>query len=312
VDLELLRSFQEVARRGSITAAARSLGMSQPTLTVAMQRLERELGTTLLHRGRSGVALTETGVALLRDAEEILAMVSRTEQRIRGLEEEETGRFVVGCHESLAAYFLPSFMRGFLVEVPAVELTLWNGSSAAVRDAVVGREVQFGVVVNPSPHPDLVLVQMFDDAMDFFTAEAPARTLAAAQDRIRSGPLVHAKRVAESRALMTELESAGVIAERELACGDFELVKTLVLEGIGIGILPRRVAAYGAGGALVRLHPQLPHFEDSIHLVYRGDLHKTRGAMRLKDALVAHGRALRSAPRSTPARKSQPPSRRAT
>src|SRR5689334_24418822 len=142
--------------------------MSQPTLTVAMQRLERDLGTTLLHRGRSGVALTETGISLARDIDEILAMVSRTEQRIRGLEEEETGRFVVGCHESLAAYFLPSFMRSFLVDSPAVELTLWNGSSAAVRDAVVAREVQFGVVVNPSPHPDLVLVQMFEDAMDFF------------------------------------------------------------------------------------------------------------------------------------------------
>lgn len=282
--------------------------MSQPTLTVAMQRLERDLGTTLLHRGRSGVALTETGLSLARDIDEILAMVSRTEQRIRGLEEEETGRFVVGCHESLAAYFLPSFMRSFLVDSPSVELTLWNGSSAAVRDAVVGREVQFGVVVNPSPHPDLVLIQMFDDAMDFFTAEAPARTLVAAHERIRRGPLVHAKRVAESRALITELEGEGVVAGRELACGDFELVKTLVLEGIGIGILPRRVAAYGAGEDLVRLHPQLPHFDDSIYLVYRGDLHKTRGAMRLKEALVAHGKALRSAPRSSSGRKSGPAS----
>ncbi|MDI1432849.1 LysR family transcriptional regulator [Polyangium sorediatum] len=310
MDFYLLRSFQEVARRGSITAAARSLGVSQPSLTLAMQRLERELGTTLLHRGRSGVALTETGLALARDVDDILAMVARTEQRIRGLEEEETGRFVVGCHESLGAYFLPAFMQSFLVEAPGIELTLWNGSSAGVRDAVVAREVHFGVVVNPSPHPDLVLVRMFEDAVDFFTAESPARTLSVAYDRIRRGPLVHAKRVTESQALIIQLEGEGVVAERELSCGDFELVKTLVLEGIGIGILPRRVAAYGAGEGLVRLHPDLPHFDDAIHLVYRGDLHKTRGAMRLKDALVAHGKALRSAPRSSTGRKPGPVSSR--
>ncbi len=293
MELDLLRTFQEVARRGSITAAARVLGQSQPTLTAAMQRLERELGTTLLLRGRSGVSLTDTGRALARDAEQILGMVAQTEQRIRGLEEQETGRFVLGCHESLAAYFLPSFMRGLSSELPGIELTLWNGSSALVRDAVVARDVHFGIVVNPTPHPDLVLVEMFDDAVDFFTAGRPARTLPAALDRIRQGPLIHAGRVTESRALISKLEADGVVCARQLSCGDFELVKALATEGIGVGILPRRVAAYGAGKGLSRLHPQLPNYPDRIHLVFRADLHRTRGATRLKDALAGHGRALR-------------------
>jgi DNA-binding transcriptional LysR family regulator len=296
MDLDLLRAFQEVARRGSLTAAARALGASQPALTGAMQRLERDLGSTLLLRGRSGVTLTDTGRALARDAEEILALVSRSEQRIRGLEEQETGRFVFGCHESLAAYFLPGFMSDALRDLPGIELTIWNGPSAAVRDAVVSRDVHFGIVVNPAAHPDLVLVEMFDDAVDFFSAEPAARSLAAAHDRIRRGPLVHAARVGESRALIAKLEAEGVVCGRHLACGDFELVKALVVAGIGIGVLPRRVAAYGAGERLARLHAQLPHHADAIHLVFRGDLHRTRGARRLKDALFAHGRGLRGRP----------------
>ncbi len=299
VDLGLLRSFQEVARRGSITAAARALGVSQPTLTVAMQRLERELGTTLLLRGRAGVTVTDTGRALAREAEEILAVVARAEQRIRGLEEDERGRFVVGCHESLGAYFLPAFMRGFLREAPGIDLVLWNGASAAVRDAVVARDVHFGLVVNPSPHPDLVLREMFEDAVDFFSAEPTARTLALAHDRVRKGPLVHAARVGESRTLIATLEAQGVVCPRTLACGDFELVKSLVLEGLGVGVLPRRVAAYGAGDRLARVHPQLPNFPDTIHLVFRADLPRTGGARRVKDALTAQGRALRGRTRGS-------------
>jgi DNA-binding transcriptional LysR family regulator len=299
VDLELLRSFQEVARRGSITAAARVLGVSQPSLTAAMQRLERDLGTVLLLRGRAGVTVTDTGRALAREAEEILSVVARAEQRIRGLEEDERGRFVVGCHESLGAYFLPAFMRAFLREAPGIDLVLWNGASASVRDAVIARDVHFGLVVNPSPHPDLVLREMFDDAVDFFSAEPTARTLAAAHERVRKGPLVHASRVGESRALIATLEAQGVVSPRSLACGDFEMVKSLVLEGIGVGVLPRRVAAYGAGERLARVHPQLPHFADAIHLVFRADLPKTGGARRLKDALLAHGRALRGRTRVT-------------
>ena len=61
--------------------------------------------------------------------------------------------------------------------------------------------------------------------------------------------------------------------------------------GLGVGLLPRRVAAHGQPG-LVRLHPDLPCIPDRVFLLYRHDLHRTRAAMTLKDALVAHGRAL--------------------
>jgi len=65
VDLTHLRYFQAIAEHGSLSAAARSLHVSQPTLTVAVKHLEERLGTTLLHRSREGVKLTRTGQELL-------------------------------------------------------------------------------------------------------------------------------------------------------------------------------------------------------------------------------------------------------
>lgn len=293
IALREIEYFLEIHKRGSITAAARALGVTQPSLTVAVQRLEKHFGTTLFLRSRRGVALTVTGRALAADAEEIVATLARTVKRIAGLEGDEVGRFSIGCHESLGAYFLPGFLSGFLDAHRGITITLRNESSAAVRDDVVLRELDFGIVVNPVTHPDLVLVPLFGDAMDFFAARKPARDLASAHERIRKGPLVHAGRVTESRSLIDGLERDGVVAQNLISCGDFELVKALVLADVGVGILPRRVAAYGQEGKLVRLHPRLPFFEDRIFLVYRGDLHKTRAAMTLKDALVSFGKKLR-------------------
>src|SRR4051812_19031549 len=109
VELTHLRYFQQIAQCGSMTAAARVLKISQPTLTVAVKNLEEQLGTKLLLRGRSGVTLTSTGRELLRHASEIFALLERAEERILGLESDEVGSFVIGCHESLGAYFLPAF-----------------------------------------------------------------------------------------------------------------------------------------------------------------------------------------------------------
>lgn len=297
MDLNHLRYFRTVAQYGSITAAARRLGISQPTLTVAVRRLEEQLKTTLLLRGRDGVTLTRTGQELLRHAEEILGLLDHMEQRIQGLETGEIGRFIIGCHESLGAYFLPAFMLDFMRAAPGIEVTLWNGTSAAVQEAVVGREVDFGIIVNPHPHPELVLVELFEDAMDLFVAApegvAPLEREAAVA-RLREGPLVFAGRVSQCRDLIERLAREQLLPERLLSCGDLELVKSMALAGVGVALLPRRVAAYGQPGRLRRLHASFPFFPDTIVLAYRADLHRTRAAMRLKDAIVAHGQALRA------------------
>ncbi|MFO0553954.1 MAG: LysR family transcriptional regulator [Polyangiaceae bacterium] len=319
LELSDLRYFLEVKAQGTLTGAARALGITQPSLTAAMQRLERHFGTMLLLRDHTGVRLTVTGHALAFDAEELFEVLSRAERRVTGLEDAETGRFTIGCHESLGAYFLPNFLREIFETRPGIEISIHNAPSAAVRDAVVERAVDFGVVVNPKPHPDLVLVELFDDAVDFFT-KAPSRSfsidghsdafaaadLPSAYARISQGPLVHASRVSESRALMSTLEEAGCVVSRRIACGDFELVKSIALAGVGVALLPRRVASYNHEGKLLRLHPDLPAFQDRIYLLYRADMHKTRAAQAVKDTLLVHGKRLRDPSPDEP----QPKSRR--
>lgn len=291
MDVTQLRYFQAIAQQGSISAAARVLRVSQPSLTVAVQNLEQELKTTLLLRDRRGVTLTETGRLLLDTAVEVFGRLAEVEAQILGLEGGDQGRFVLGCHESLGSYFLPQLMAEVLSHHPGIELVLWNGSSADVREAVLNRAVHFGVVVNPAPHPDLVLLELFRDAVDIFVAasEPSSSSLEEARARLAKGPLIFAGRVAQMQSLVERLERDEALPARLLECGDLELVKSLALAGVGVALLPRRVAAYGQEGRLRRLHPELPHVDDTIHLVFRGDLHRTRAALKVKDLILEHG-----------------------
>jgi DNA-binding transcriptional LysR family regulator len=324
MDLRDLRYFAAIAASGSMTAAAKALHVSQPTLTVAMQNLEEELKSQLLVRERSGVRLTVTGEELLKYANDVFHLLERAEQRIKGLESEDEGTFIIGCHESLGAYFLPDFFARFLRDHPKIELLISNETSANVRDSVIERRTHFGLVVNPHPHPDLVIVELFHDAMDVLVAEdapPPSRPLTslmtelgsggevaegdraswvdsgdpafiAAKHRLLSGPLIFAGRVTQCQELCDLLAAQGLMSTRKLVCGDLELVKSLVLAGIGPALLPRRVASYGHEGQLVRLHPKLPFIPDTICLLYRADMHRTKAAIRVKDDLVSYGKKL--------------------
>ena len=113
-----------------------------------------------------------------------------------------------------------------------------------------------------------------------------------ARHRLLAGPLIYAGRVKQCQDLCESLGSAGLLTTRKLVVGDLEMVKSLALAGIGPALLPRRVGSYGHEGSLVRLHPELPFIPDTIYLLYRADMHRTNAALRVKDALVAHGKQL--------------------
>ena len=138
-------------------------------------------------------------------------------------------------------------------------------------------------------------MKLFRDAVDLFVladgAPGPC-DLEAATERLRKGPLLFAGRVLQSQQIIEKLAAMNALPSRLLPCGDLELVKSFALAGLGVAVLPRRVARYCQEGQLRRLHPELPFMADEIHLIFRGDAHRTRAFVITKDAILAHGRTL--------------------
>ena len=299
MDLVHLRYFRVIAEVGNLTAAAKRLGVAQSTLTSAVKRLEGHLESTLLLRNPRGVTLTPTGRALANSGREILSMVDEMEERIHGLECADVGEFVIGCHESLGAYFLPGFMSAFLRASSGVELCVWNGTSTGVREAVLDRSVHFGLIVNPVPHDDLVMVEAFRDAVALVARRdglARPGSRAQLEERMLSVPLIYAERVDQCRQIVDTLRGMDLVPPRLLTTGDLELTKALVLADLGVGILPRRVADYGHRGELVVLHPSLPQIPDRIMLCFRADAHRTAAWRRTKQALLAYAEEIAPIP----------------
>ncbi|MEO8700306.1 MAG: LysR family transcriptional regulator [Kofleriaceae bacterium] len=282
-DLTQLHYVRAIAACGSMTSAAKHLRVSQPTLSVAVRDLEARLGASLFLRGVKGVKPTASGEILLGAIADVFALLRRTDERIRGLESTDVGRFVVGCYHSFGAYFMPKVMKTMAMRFPRIELALWEGTADAVRDAAVDHALHFGVAVAPRSHPDLVIVPMFRDVMCVVAARAIKAPTT----------LFHVPRIPSSEQVVAALRTRDRLPARVVGCGDLELVKSLVLDGAGAGVLPWRVATYNTPRGAVRLlDRKLPFAVDTAHLYYRADLHRTQAALRVRDALAARGREL--------------------
>jgi DNA-binding transcriptional LysR family regulator len=292
MDLRQLRYFQAVAHAGRISEAARQLGLSQPALSIALRKLEEEIGVVLFDRDHRGVHLTASGRELLDAVGQATLLLERGRERIAGLEHEPIGRFVLGCPQVLGAYFLPGFASAFLEAHPKIDLVVWCGPSRQVEARVLGREVHFGVVTHPVTHPDLVLLELFRDEVALMASDPPAAGFSQAVAGLRKKPLLYVPHVPQAMEIVDLMAARGLLPERRMEIGDVQMVLELALAGVGAGILPRRVAAHAGPGRLHPVHPRFPTVADTIRLIYRADMHRTRAATLLKDAIAAHGRSL--------------------
>ncbi len=287
-----LSYFVKVVEIGSFTAAAQELRISQPSLSVAVRKLEQELGTQLLVRGSRGVRTTATGDALMKRARQVLRALEQAREEIDGLEADPRGSFVIGCHESLAAYLLPGFMSKFLQDYPDIQISLWNGRSMDVQREVVASRIDLGVVVNPEEHPDCVIQPLFYDEVGFHVSKSLLKRAGGSPAEILTrSPLVYVPQLRQVNYLLGALGAEGLEPRQHLRCSSLELVKSLVLDGVGVGILPHRVAGYGVPATRLTMLP-LPRFRDTITTVRRYDAHMTQAGRLLLDTLSEHARRM--------------------
>jgi len=148
-DLELrhLRVFLAVAQQGGHTRAARSLGISQSTVSETLSSLERALGTTLFRKVARGSALTPTGEALLPRARNIVALTSQLLSDLARVSSDVNTKLVVAAVESVNAYVLPARLAALRARWPKVHLEVVTGTCAEIRESVTAGESDLGLLL---------------------------------------------------------------------------------------------------------------------------------------------------------------------
>ncbi|WP_041556682.1 LysR family transcriptional regulator [Carnobacterium sp. 17-4] len=148
MDFRVLNYFLTVAQEKTISKAAESLHLSQPTLSKQLKELEEELGVQLFTRGNREITLTEDGHYLVNRGKEILSLVDTT---MTNLSSNETisGEIVIGGGETKAMQFIAESVRVLTEEYPDVKIHLYSGNADDVSEKLDKGILDFGIVIDP-------------------------------------------------------------------------------------------------------------------------------------------------------------------
>jgi len=242
MELRQLLSLREVVREGSFTAAARSLHMTQPAVSLHIKGLEKELGARLMERDGRGVRLTPAGEVLLQAAEVVLAATDDAVRRIQEMEAPERGTVLLACGDTVALRLLPPVLQAFRKLRPQAEVAIRNHGSRRILDLVLRREVDLGIVTRP-PWLDPALWARTLLEEPFELALPPDHALATEESvdlpRLEGEPAVLLAKPSETRALIDRgLRDAGAQLSVVMESGNLEVVKAYVADGLGISLLP--------------------------------------------------------------------------
>ena len=241
IQLVQVEGFLEVARRGSVSRAAEVLFITQPTLTARLQGLERELGTPLFLRTSHGMRLTDAGRAWIPFAERALRALVDGRDALEQVMTASAGHLMIAAAPAVSTYVLPAVLKSFQTSHPQVRMGVRTGHTEEVLEMVLRREVDLGVG-RPIQHPDAELIPVFDDELVLVVSRHHPF---ARRDRIRLQELADDRLILFDRAssyyelTSSLIRQAGVVPESVIEMDNVEAAKKMVIEGLGVALLPR-------------------------------------------------------------------------
>lgn len=236
-----LRAFVMVVKLGSLTRAAEALYLSQPTISLQLQALERELGTSLVERRRRRINLTDAGEALYELARPLVegweTLDRDFQARVQGL---QAGRLTIAAGTSTIQYLLPELVRRYRERFPAVQLQLANVTGkdgmamlrADEADFAVGSmlDVPNDIAWAPVHHYDPMLIMPPDHPL----ASKVKITL---EDLSPYGLILPPQRLSTYRLVDLVFQQRQVPYHVAIEVGGWDVIKEYVAIGLGISIV---------------------------------------------------------------------------
>ena len=294
LDLAHLRAFARIADLGSVSGAARSLGMPKSSVSRSLARLEDAVGTALIERSTRHLRLTDAGLLLHRHAARILDDVSEAENAVGGLIGRPSGTLRVSVGFTFAAGPLAPMLPAFLARYPDVRLVLTVDNRAI---DLLTEEIDVSIRIGPLRNSELIArkvgtIELWPCASPgYLAAHGEPRTV---DDLVRHRLIAHADRRLPWRmqtpsGLVREIDSEPGTVIPEPA-----VTKIMLLGGAGIGWLPDFDARDAlASGALIRVLPDHEAEGVDAHALYPSHRSLSAKVRVFIDALAEHMTALR-------------------
>ena len=293
MNVSQLRTFIEIVDRRSFSEAARSMGVSQPAVTMQIQGLEADLGATLLERRYRRVDLTEAGRSLLPTARKVLAELERARAAIDGLSDTVGGHLELAVSTTPGQYILPRLLGAFLKAYPEITVSLRVYDSADVVTRVESGEAHIGMTGARLPHAKVDFEQMGTD--DLLMICAPGSSLAGMKpvtlQQLAEQPFIVRETGSGTRLVFEKALKDGGVDPADLQVvmelGTSEAIVNAVEGGMGIGVVSHWMADKAlALGTVAKVDaPGFPISRPFYAVLPRG------ARSRAADALLAHLRS---------------------
>lgn len=150
MEIKNLEFFLAVAKKENISAAAKYLHISQPSVSRQLMELEKELGVTLFIRGNRKVTLTEDGILFKKRAEEIVQLIDKTKDELISPRNTITGNVYIGAGETYVMHLLAKIIKDIQEKYPNIKFHIFSGNADDVKERLDKGLLDFGVLIEPT------------------------------------------------------------------------------------------------------------------------------------------------------------------
>lgn len=273
MDLAQLEIFLSIADEKSFSRAAEKMLRTQPALSIAIKRLEEELGETLFDRSSKSGTMTEAGKILYSYAQKMINLRDEARESISELRGMFRGRLTIGANESTSLYVLPALLLEYRKRHPQIKIEVSRNVSEKIPLEVVERNLDFGFLSYDPMNPALQSIELHRDELVLVT---PPKHRLAGHKQVTVKELGEEQFVAHNVKTPSRTRIFELFAQHRtplnicIELATLETIKGFVMQNVGIAILPRlAVQKEIEAGKLIEVPVKGMKIEKILRLIYR-------------------------------------------
>ncbi len=242
-----LKYIVAVARERHFGRAAEACFVSQPTLSVAIKKLEDELGVVLFERGSSEVSLTAAGERIVVQAQRVLDEASRVKELARQGKDPLSGALRVGVIYTISPYLLPALIRQLVRDTPQMPLLLNENLTVKLLELLKNGEIDVAILALPLPESGLMIQPVYDEQFVVGVPRAHpwAKKRAVSADDLKKETMLllgsgHCFRdqVLEVCPELSRFSAGAEGIQKTFEGSSLETIRHMVASGLGVTVLP--------------------------------------------------------------------------
>ena len=271
MELHSLQVFLTVATEKSFSRAAEKLYRTQPAVSLAVQRLEQELGEKLIDRSGKDLILTDAGRSVLDYARRFQSLQQELDNSLAELRDNSAGRLTIGANESTALYLLKHIER-YRELYPKVKVQIRRSLSSKIPGELLDGNLELGVISYDPGDERLKSKVIYTDALAFVVApkhRLAHRKTVSISDLGDESFIAHNVVSPYRDVVLREFQSHKVPLRMDVEMPTIETIRRLVQHDIGVAFLPRMcVEQEIEQGVLCEIRVKELHMERKIRLIW--------------------------------------------